>query len=162
MGFQSPRRSDNEMSALNEYWRQKQADASGGGAGGALGSLIGMGLGAALAPFTGGLSLAAGAAIGGGLGGLAGSYMTGGDTLTSLTYAAQGGFSGYGLGSGIMAGQNSAALMAKQTALMDAQINLLGGAYPSNPTSIPSSQIYIGNGSDGSSPRWVPNVIGVP
>lgn len=62
----------NYQNQLNA-WQAQNAQSQGSGNHAALGSMIGMGLGAIAAPFTGGLSLAAGASLGAGLGGAAGS-----------------------------------------------------------------------------------------
>lgn len=55
----------------------RKADSGWGGLGGALGSIAGMGIGAALAPFTAGTSIPAAAALGGSVGGLAGNMVEG-------------------------------------------------------------------------------------
>lgn len=63
-----------------------------------LSGIGGTGLGVALAPFTGGMSIPAMAAIGGGIGSAAGRAGTGGNLTQSLISGGLGAAGGYGLG----------------------------------------------------------------
>jgi len=74
-----------EEAQAQENFRQAQEEANRRSQGiSSLGSLIGTGAGLALAPFTGGLSLAGGAALGGALGGTAAGLFGGSQSPVSL------------------------------------------------------------------------------
>jgi hypothetical protein len=77
--------------------------------GGSIGSILGAIAGAALAPATGGLSLAAAGALGGGLGGFAGSALTGGSLKQDLTSGITGGVGGYLGGGSLLNGADAVA-----------------------------------------------------
>jgi hypothetical protein len=88
------------MGLLAEEEEKKRKKAEKGGLFGKIGSTLGTAAGIALAPVTGGASLALAGAAGGALGGLAGQYAAGGSpTLMGTALdAAQGGLSGYNYG----------------------------------------------------------------
>lgn len=88
------------MGLIAEEEEKKKKKKEKGLLGGKIGSALGTAAGIALAPVTGGASLAAAGAIGGGLGGLGGQLLAGGSpSMGSFALdAAQGGLSGYTYG----------------------------------------------------------------
>jgi hypothetical protein len=150
------------MGLLAEEEEKKRKKKEKGLLGGKIGATLGTVAGIALAPVTGGASLAAAGALGGGLGGLAGQYIAGGSPSASsfALDAAQGGLSGYQFGK-----QGELAESVKNAAV---QPNVPGSppvAYKMSDAimnAIPNSNVLSEKVQPGTGPLLNPGMSGVP